>query len=316
MVTHAASSGYGMTLLVVFAFASAILLTIAIGYGIGAHQVQLTADQIIAAVKWSWFDQILGIFAIGTGKLAIVAFLHQIHGPEHRGRLIFLWTVGVSNVLINCVTIGMIMTQCSPRQKLWDDRLPGSCDGRLRNQNTAYFQGTLYPVVFFWNVRINIRVKIGLCVLMGLGIIAIPKYLRVLSETQDVTYYIAQLIAWHETEKWVVLIVGCIPPTRPLLVMIFQNIFNTHMSSSGVQTGKATKSFELQSFSNPTKQSARSRHTTPGMSILDRQDSEESILPTEDGIMKTTNISLHYESGSASREGGEHDGQVMPNERI
>jgi hypothetical protein len=128
----------------VVAFLSVLLLTIGINYGIGTHQDQLTAGQISEATKWSWMNQSVGIFAIGTGKLALVAFLQQIHGPEHRGRVTFLWGVAISNLILNCITIGMIMTQCSPRQKLWDDNLAGTCDGRLRNQNMAYFQGSQY----------------------------------------------------------------------------------------------------------------------------------------------------------------------------
>jgi hypothetical protein len=128
----------------IVAFISVILLTIGINYGIGSHKDQLTTDQIIAATKWSWMNQAVGIFAIGTGKLALVAFLQQIHGPEHRGRVTFLWGVAISNLLLNCITIGMIMTQCSPRAKLWNDILMGTCDGRLRNQNMAYFQGSQY----------------------------------------------------------------------------------------------------------------------------------------------------------------------------
>lgn len=159
-------------------------------------------------------NQALAIIAIALGKLAIVAFLQQIHGPEHRGRVILLWGIAISNLIINALTVGMIFTQCTPREKLWDEGLPGTCDGRLRNQNTAYFQGSwsafcdlilaLYPVVFFWNVRLNVRVKVGLCVLMGLGVIACvcsivkTSYLRVLSQTEDITYYIAQLITWNE----------------------------------------------------------------------------------------------------------------------
>lgn len=130
----------------VVAFISVILLTIGINYGIGAHQDQLTTEQIVAATKWSWINQAVGIFAIGTGKLALVAFLQQIHGPEHRGRVTFLWGVAISNLILNCITIGMIMTQCSPRAKLWDSDLAGTCDGRLRNQNMAYFQGSQYYV--------------------------------------------------------------------------------------------------------------------------------------------------------------------------
>jgi hypothetical protein len=48
------------------------------------------------------------------------------------------------------------------------------------------------------------RIKVGLCLLMGLGVIACAcsivktTYLRVLSQTEDVTYYIAQLVTWNE----------------------------------------------------------------------------------------------------------------------
>ncbi|KAJ5691805.1 hypothetical protein N7462_001228 [Penicillium macrosclerotiorum] len=171
MVAYTAPEGYGTTLLVVtwVECSIALLLLLAriyttwritrhirsdlylalftfvyINYGIGAHQDKLTSGQISSAIKWSWMNQALGIFAIASGKLAIVAFLQQIHGPEHRGRVILLWSAAVSNLVINCITIGMIMTQCSPRAKLWHDTLPGTCDGRLRNQNTAYFQGSSF----------------------------------------------------------------------------------------------------------------------------------------------------------------------------
>jgi hypothetical protein len=53
------------------------------------------------------------------------------------------------------------------------------------------------------------------------------------------------------------------------------------------------------------------------MTILKSKDSEENILSMEEGtITKTTNITLRYEVGTTVREGGEHDGRVMPSERI
>ncbi|KAJ5691806.1 hypothetical protein N7462_001229 [Penicillium macrosclerotiorum] len=110
------------------------------------------------------------------------------------------------------------------------------------------------------------RVKIGLCILMGFGIILV----------------------------------------------------STVRSSSEQHSNKPIKSTELHSYSISSKSTARPRHPTPGMSILEGKDSEENILPEveEGAIMKTTDISLHYESGFATRETGEHDGQVMPTERI
>ncbi|OOQ84700.1 hypothetical protein PEBR_29028 [Penicillium brasilianum] len=330
---HIRSDLYLALLTFVIAIISAIFLAIGIGYGIGTHEDQLTSDQIVAAIKWSWINQTVGIFAIGMGKLALVAFLQQIHGPDHRGRVAFLWGVAISNLILNCITISIIMTQCSPRGKLWNDDLAGTCDGRIRNQNMAYFQGSwsalcdlilaLYPVLFFWNVRLNLRVKIGLCVLMGLGVIACAcsiiktTYLRVLSETDDVTYYLALLSTWNETEKWVVLIVGSIPPIRPLLVIIFRRLLSTVKSSSGPQSSNVIRLTELQSSSKFSKHATQNRHMTQGRVVLHSKDSEENMLSMEEGsIIKTTNISLHYEPETNSRENGEHSGRVVPSERI
>lgn len=56
---------------------------------------------------------------------------------------------------------------------------------------------------------------------------------------------------------------------------------------------------------------------TQGMTILKSKDSEENMLSMEEGtIVKTTNISLHYEGETNSREAGEHGGRVVPSERI
>lgn len=62
--------------------------------------------------------------------------------------MIFLWTLAGSNLVINTITVGFILGQCSPVNKLWDDDVAGSCNGRLRNQHLAYFQGskTLFEV--------------------------------------------------------------------------------------------------------------------------------------------------------------------------
>ncbi|KAJ5241792.1 uncharacterized protein N7469_000119 [Penicillium citrinum] len=172
--------GYGATVLAIFAIAGVILVTVSVAYGIGTHKDDLSASDKTAAIKWGWINQALSILATSLGKLSIVAFLQQIHGPEHRGRVIGLWALATSNLVVNVVTIAIIMTQCSPPGKLWNDKLQGSCSGRQRNEAIAYFQGSwsafcdlalaLYPIVFLWSVKLRMRVKIGLCVLMGLGV--------------------------------------------------------------------------------------------------------------------------------------------------
>ncbi|KAN0067195.1 hypothetical protein V8E54_014650 [Elaphomyces granulatus] len=113
--------------------------------------------------------------------MAVVAFLQRMHGPNHRNRVIFLWTVAGSNAIMNLITMIMNLTQCTPVSKAWDALEPGSCADISRMQNYNYAQGSLsalcdfilalYPVTFFWELQLKRSVKIGLCMLMGLGIL-------------------------------------------------------------------------------------------------------------------------------------------------
>ncbi|KAJ5931120.1 hypothetical protein N7466_006613 [Penicillium verhagenii] len=313
---HIRSDLYLSLLTFIIGSIGSVFLGLGVNSGLGAHKAGLTDAEITNAIKWNWINQSLGIFATATGKLAIVAFLQQIHGPESRKKVIFLWSVGLSNLVVNCITIALIFEQCSPTPKLWNNALPGTCSGRTRNQQVAYFQGSysslcdlvlaLYPVVFFWNVRLNRRVKIGLCVLMGLGVAAcvcaIVKTitLQVLAETEDVTYYMAQLVILNETEKWVVFIVGCIPPIRPLLMIVFHSLLTSAKSTLGQTTNHHGRSTELHTYSHSKP---HARHMTSNfVSVIEDNDSDE-MLAEEGGIRKTTEVRLSYEAGSFSGTG-------------
>jgi len=118
------------------------LSTIGIYYGLGKHQALLEPVQIVLALKYTWAGIIVALFAIPMGKLTIVAFLVQLHNQGDHRRIAFLWCAAVSNLIINAITVAMALASCSPIAKLWNHSLPGTCDGILRNQHCAYFQGS------------------------------------------------------------------------------------------------------------------------------------------------------------------------------
>lgn len=101
----------------------------------------LRPHDIVVAMRTSWINMISAIIAIVTGKLSIIAFLDQIRG-RHQGRPWFLWFIGASNIIVNITVVITILLQCSPVEKIWDDSIPGACDGRSLNLNYAYFQGS------------------------------------------------------------------------------------------------------------------------------------------------------------------------------
>lgn len=127
--------------------ASQTTFCMAVTFGLGAHEDNLDPPDIITALRTAWISQISGLIAIVTGKLSIVKFLDQIRG-RHRGRPWFLYSVGVSTIIVNVVMAVLPFFQCTPVNKLWDENLPGDCHVRSFAQAYAYFQGCKSPLPF------------------------------------------------------------------------------------------------------------------------------------------------------------------------
>lgn len=176
------------------------MLSIGAAHGLGLPRSCLTPGDAKNALLFGWINQVIALVAIGSGKVAIVAFLFRIQGVQSRARTGFLCALAGSNLVVNCVAAALIVFQCSPVQKLWNEKLPGVCSRREVVQIFGYVQGcefpsstlfnanahqlltawssfcdlalALYPISIFWGVRaISTRAKIGLCALMGAGIL-------------------------------------------------------------------------------------------------------------------------------------------------
>jgi rhodopsin domain-containing protein len=88
--------------------------------------------------KWSLFIQVIMFISLSFSKMAVVAFLQRMHGPHDRNRVIFLWTVAGSNTIMNLIAMALMLTQCTPTAKMWDNLQPGSCESISRTQDYGY----------------------------------------------------------------------------------------------------------------------------------------------------------------------------------
>ncbi|OJJ77870.1 hypothetical protein ASPBRDRAFT_37101, partial [Aspergillus brasiliensis CBS 101740] len=198
----------------------------------------LNVNESKMALLFGWVNQFIALIAIGFGKLTIVAFLEKVQGYHTKARSIFLWSVAGSNLVLNCIAAVLVMFQCSPRRMLWEGYANGYCNNRRLVQIFGYVQGTwsavcdfalaLYPISFLARVHaFSITTRVGLCVLMGFGVVAgacaIVKtvQLSVLTRIHDPSQQLGNVIVWNETEMWVVFIVSCIPPTK----VFFQHVY-------------------------------------------------------------------------------------------
>lgn len=133
--------------------ASQVFTTLSVYYGMGQHLQSLAPVQIMYSLKWSWMAQIFQLLANTTGKIAVISYLNHISGPSYaKAQSVFLWTLCWLQVASIIVLIAFILAQCSPLQKLWNEAIPGTCNGRIRNRNFAFGQGSKY-----WNIRVRAK---------------------------------------------------------------------------------------------------------------------------------------------------------------
>lgn len=117
------------------------MITAGAANGLGVSQVYLTLEQRGYALLYGWVSQVLALISIGAGKVAIVLFLERIQGYRTRPRAFTLWFLAGSNLIVNVIAAVLVLIQCDPPEKLWNEALAGACRGRGRIQIFGYIQG-------------------------------------------------------------------------------------------------------------------------------------------------------------------------------
>ncbi|MCJ1277470.1 hypothetical protein MMC21_005283 [Puttea exsequens] len=279
-----------------------IALTVSVRWGIGNHSDVLRPDQVQHAIEWSWIGQIVTLLSTGFGKIAIIAFLLRIQEGTHKYKGWFLHFVGWSNMVLNIIQVILILLQCSPTPKLWNNNLPGTCEHRIRTNKAGYFRGSysalgdlilaIYPIVVFWNLQMSKKLKIGLCLLMSGGVIAtacaIVKtvYIELISKTEDRTYVLTPLLLWAYSEMWAILILGSIPPIRPLFIRGFRRLYHPNKTNEFSSFSDRERSFSrgipLEPLSHvATGGKGGASHFSRSGTM--RSESVEKILPWQGG---------------------------------
>lgn len=86
----------------------------------------------------------------------------------------------------------------------------------------------LLPISIIWNLQLNWHKKLGLSVLMGLGVFACicaaikTSKLTELNARADITFITVDLWIWNVNEINVVIFAACMPTLRPLFLVLFR----------------------------------------------------------------------------------------------
>lgn len=172
--------------------------TRSVNWGFGKHVYYLSREQISQAMKYQYMAQPFAYMALVFGRVSFAVSLLMIMATNQLRRWI-LYGLIIGQFLINIIFVCLGLGQCSPPAKYWNPNIPGSCMSPSVIVAAGYVQGcksvrsiqaqetlvltlpawniftdfalALLPGVIISNLKMKISLKVGLVVLMSLGIL-------------------------------------------------------------------------------------------------------------------------------------------------
>ncbi|KAI0110718.1 hypothetical protein GGR51DRAFT_74137 [Nemania sp. FL0031] len=236
-----------------------VCLTKSLQWGLGKHDNDLSFTQLVNVTKYVWLSTIPGLLGTLFARASIAVLLVRLFGKKRWLKwYLILWTIFESLATITLLIV--IFVQCSPVEGLWDPSIPA----RRWNPNIelylAFFsQSTLtfsdvtfvlFPVLTIWKLNMPKRRKIALSALLSLSLLtATASILKtVTAETsqgvQNAEYTASLGALWSSIEQSFVIIMGSIPPLRPLATTQWPRLRLLGRRLTVLVTGTATNSPE------------------------------------------------------------------------
>ncbi|CAI7660192.1 unnamed protein product [Penicillium bialowiezense] len=165
-------------------------------------------------------DQIHGEDYVPMLKISLLWFYLRLDQRRY-----MRWTVYALVGIVSGVSISSFLVlalSCLPPSKFWDlrDEVAGHCIDPSTQQAFYEANGILNiitdiliyitPIPMLWNVQINLRKKLALLGVFGLGVLSIAAgcvrydYVRMLATTADQFYALADALNWCGIEAYVV----------------------------------------------------------------------------------------------------------------
>ncbi|KAF1950141.1 hypothetical protein CC80DRAFT_554601 [Byssothecium circinans] len=195
-------------------------------YGAGVHQWNLKRKDFNMVIYYMNINQVLYGPAMALVKVAILLQYIYLLAPTASvnpflsiGSKIMI-AVSVMFYFANtCITIWT----CNPREKIWNDLVPGKCmDNNTLILITCVFNVLsdlailLLPTHTVWGLRIELKKKLGICALFGTGLLAcitngfvVMYLLRMPTVDSDISYNIGWVGMWSAAEIALGLCVIC-----------------------------------------------------------------------------------------------------------
>lgn len=195
------------------------------------HLRDVPQERLSKVALLNYVMQDVGIFSYVTGKASVGFLILRFLGPKSIWRKWTIWTVMIFTLIVNSINCIITFAQCDPPRALWEHGVTAHCWNPQVQEGFAIFQSSeniaadvilaLLPATIFWNLNLERKKKINLCILLGLGLFAAiagivkTSYLGELTSHSDLTWDTYDLVVWSGAEDFVIIFCGSIPPLKP-----------------------------------------------------------------------------------------------------
>ncbi|KAL8915510.1 MAG: hypothetical protein Q9171_000075 [Xanthocarpia ochracea] len=152
-----------------------------ISNGLGRKRFYLAPGSYKKFLKYDYLDWVQVFLTLMLSKISICLFLLRL--SNFRRIRLGLHAMNIFLVTSHIPLTFLVIFQCSPISKYWRNPLdgPGRCFSKATVETIIIIQGISsivsdfifagFPIILLWNVQLSKRTKVGLCLLMGLGVI-------------------------------------------------------------------------------------------------------------------------------------------------
>ncbi|CAG8979938.1 hypothetical protein HYALB_00013361 [Hymenoscyphus albidus] len=131
---------YTILLALVFGIINSGFLTVSVHWGLGKHIRILTPKQASQTIKWMYLCEVFCIMCPGFARISFGLLILSILPPTAWRRR-FVWTVIMTQFVVDIGTIIISYAQCRPVNRYWNLEVQGTCWEPVVQQYTGFFQG-------------------------------------------------------------------------------------------------------------------------------------------------------------------------------
>ncbi|CAD6579774.1 MAG: hypothetical protein ASARMPRED_009244 [Alectoria sarmentosa] len=195
-------------------YAATSILSRAVYFGLGSHQETLSPESARQALEFLWIYQPVQVTSTIIARISVAIFVIRLF-PSKKAMKKFLITLTTFNAAVGIAGFTLIFTQCSPPQKLWNDKVEGHCINSDIQRDMAMFKASIsafsdlatavWPITIVWTLHMKLQRKVFLGTLFALTLVAMVccvvevVYLTAQTVRIDETYVaaVSAIWTWH-----------------------------------------------------------------------------------------------------------------------